>query len=118
MELTGDPLTDALIGPAFDLIAATRDDNPAAVAEAFRTAQTTAAQHSPHCAADTTGLATARALAILLAGMVPDDRRASDLLLWRQHPAEYRELRTAGYTADTAATLAAEWAHSTARGAA
>lgn len=116
MELTGDPLTDALIPAAFDLIAATRAEDADATAAAFDDAHNTLARLSGELADDPTR--TAQALAIVLAGMVPDDRRASDMLLWRKHPAEYRQLRTAGYTADTAATLAAEWAHSTARGAA
>lgn len=51
-------------------------------------------------------LDAARALLILIAAMVPDDRSPGDLLQWHTNPHEYRRLRRAGMDAEHAAACA------------
>jgi hypothetical protein len=52
-------------------------------------------------------LAAARAMVVLLAAMVRDDREPTQLLRWWQNPVEYRRLRASGVDAETAGQLAA-----------
>jgi hypothetical protein len=94
MDLTGDPLTDAVLPAAMAIVWAVREASPVAVAQALTEAITAAGDHSQH------------ALIIVLAAMVPDDLAPSDLLAWRSNPTEYLRLREAGVGAFAAARLA------------
>lgn len=109
-SLTGSPLTDAVIDAAVQLVSAVRDNE--GIEEAIFAAHAAAARVDGLAAHDDSGVISARALAVVLAAMVPDDRQPSDLLAWLRHPDEYRRLRDAGFDADTSAALAAEYAES------
>jgi hypothetical protein len=92
MSLTGDPLTDAVVPAAEQLVDAVRRGDADAVAE-----QLAAVQQR--------GDAGLHALVVVLAAMVPDDRRPSRLLAWLRDPAEYLRLRESGVDSVTALTL-------------
>lgn len=68
---TGHPIGDAVLPAALRLVAAVHDGDPAAI---------TAAIGDAYMAADNDYWMTA--LVIVLAGLVPDDRRPSELLAW------------------------------------
>lgn len=91
-SLTGDPITDALIPAATQLVWAVRCDDPAEVDAALDEVVRLAGQH---------GLC---ALALVLAAMVPDDEPPSRLLGWRADIAEYHRLREGGYNRHDAVT--------------
>ncbi|MEC3977877.1 hypothetical protein [Amycolatopsis sp. H20-H5] len=95
--LTGDRYLDSLVPSAVRLIRAVRQNRPMPIEAVFADAETI--YDRP--------LDAARALVILLAAMVPDDRTAGDLLRWRANPHEYLRLRAAGLNADAAAMHAA-----------
>lgn len=92
MSLTGDPLTDSVVPAAEALVEAVRQGDAAVVAEAFASAQQL-------------GDAGLHALVVVLAAMVPDDRRPSRLLAWLRDPTEYQRLRESGVDSATALTL-------------
>jgi hypothetical protein len=68
---TGHPVGDAVLPAALDLIGAVRDGDPAAITTAIGRAYTDAAH--PYWQT---------ALVVVLAGMVPDGARVSELLAW------------------------------------
>lgn len=86
-RLTGDARTDALLPVAARLVAAARDYDRDLI------------NHLINSTSDVHGLV------IVLAGMVPDDRSAGELLGWLADPDEYNRLRTAGVDSLTATTL-------------
>ncbi|NUR80750.1 MAG: hypothetical protein HOQ21_09940 [Dermatophilaceae bacterium] len=92
MSLTGDPLTDSVLPAAEVLTAAVRRGDAEAVATALN-------------AAGQLGDAGLHALIVVLAAMVPDDRRPSRLLAWLRDPTEYQRLRASGVDSATALTL-------------
>lgn len=107
-SMTGSPLTDAVIEAAVQLVWAVRWQEGAD--EAFWAAQAAAARFDGLAAQDEAGTVSARALALVLAAMVPDDREPSDLLAWMRHRDEYLRLREAGFDADASAAMAGEYA--------
>lgn len=92
MSLTGDPLTDSVVPAAEALVEAVRHADTAAVAEELAAVQQL-------------GDAGLHALVVVLAAMVPDDRRPSRLLAWLSDPEEYHRLRASGVDCATALTL-------------
>jgi DNA-binding CsgD family transcriptional regulator len=107
-SLTGAPLTDAVLPFAAQLIGAVRQGD--LLDDLFWQAHRTAARVDGDAAQDRAGTISARALAIVLAAMVPDDREPSDLLAWMRHPVEYLRLREAGFDAATSAAEASAYA--------
>lgn len=100
MSLTGDPRMDRLIPIAMQLVGAVRTQDQAGVADAFD-----AANRLMPGEAD-------RAIAVLLAAMVPWDKAPSELLAWWVRRADYHKLIAAGVDPATAMTLiegGAEW---------
>lgn len=99
MSLTGDPTTDAMVGPAQRLIWAVRENNGAQITEAF-------AEAARHVGGDM--YRAAAGLAVVLAAMVPDDRSPEELLYWAAGDRTlYLELRTAGLGSSAAAIRSA-----------
>lgn len=96
MSLTGDRRLEALIDPAMVIVRAVHEDNPMHI-EAMITEAVNVYRSEPD------GL---RALVVLLAAMVRDDKTERELLAWFRNPTEYRRLRKAGVDADTAGTMA------------
>lgn len=96
-SLTGDPVTDELVPVAQNLIGAVRDNDPAAVDEAFAAAADILAGRSDPAAA----------LAVVCAAMVPEETSPSQLLLWWRFRAEYDRLVSSGVTPHIARELAA-----------
>lgn len=103
-SLTGDPTTDAVLPAALRLVWAVREDDAseeaAALDEAYASVQQAGLDPSM----------TLHALILTLAGMVPDDRSAAELLTWLRNPSGYIKLRQQGLGADIAASIAAEHA--------
>ncbi|WP_432846013.1 hypothetical protein ACQPXB_36070 [Amycolatopsis sp. CA-161197] len=97
-ELTGDRYLETLVPSAEKLVQAVREDNPMFVEAMLADAEMVYGD----------ALDGARALVVLLAGMVPDDQTAEELLRWRANPAEYQRLRATGVSAREAAELAAQ----------
>lgn len=97
MSLTGDRYLDTLIPSAEKLVRAVRDGSGMHVEAMLADAEM--AYGDP--------LDGARALVVLLAAMVPDDKPATQLLKWRANPHEYLRLRAAGVGSEQAAELAA-----------
>lgn len=94
-SLTGDPVTDALIPAAQQLIGAVRAGDPDAVDEAFAAAiDATGGRCNP-----------AEALAVVLAAMVPDHHTPTYLLKWMAAEAEYQRLVGQGVPPDVARDL-------------
>lgn len=89
MSSTGDPLTDAAVGPAVRLVKSVRKQDAAGVAEILADAH----QAGPDAV---------NALVVVLAAMVPDDVTPTALLSWLADPAEYRRLRACGVSGITA----------------
>ena len=83
-SLTGDPRTDALVGPAVQLAAAAHEHDGNRIASLL---------------AD---IADLHGLVITLAAMVPDDRTPTELLAWLAQPHEYQRLRAEGVDCLTA----------------
>lgn len=102
-SVTGNPITDAVLPAAVNLVWAVRteerDEVEAALKEAHQ-ARLAAGGHGPE-------IETLRTLVVVLAGLVPDDRSPRQLLAWLQNPQEYRQLRHDGYDADIAGSIAA-----------
>ncbi|RSN26533.1 hypothetical protein DMC63_01470 [Streptomyces sp. WAC 05977] len=96
--LTGDRYLETLVPSAEKLVHAVRRDDPMHVDAMLADAEQLYGDP----------LAGARALAVLLAAMVPDDRTADDLLRWHRNPHEYRRLRALGVPAAEAGELAAQ----------
>lgn len=96
-ELTGDRYLETLVPSAEKLIRAVHDERPMHIEAMLADAE------------DLYGdaLTGARALVVLLAAMIPDDRTAAELLRWRKNPHEYRRLRSLGVPAHEAAECAA-----------
>lgn len=95
--LTGDRHLDKLVPSAERLVQAVRTGAAMPIDAAFADAEHVYGNN----------LDAARALVVLLAAMVPDDRTAGELLRWRVNSHEYRRLRAAGITAESAAICAA-----------
>jgi hypothetical protein len=68
--VTDDERADGLLAAAVDLITRVRDDDPRAVQRHL----------------DALDPVEHRDITVLLAAMVPDDRTATELLAWYQHP--------------------------------
>lgn len=94
-SLTGDPITDRLAVVAQQLVGAVTDADPERIDMAFA-----AAAEIVDGRAD-----PAKALAVVLAAMVPDTERASSLLGWWGYRAEYERLVAAGVDARIAREL-------------
>lgn len=92
-SLTGDPELDRLIPSAVRLACGLREWRPEEVAAALDEAAAIA------------GPDAFRALAVLLAAMLPWDRSPADLLAWVSRRSEFEYLREVGVDAATAATL-------------
>lgn len=101
---TGNPVTDAVLPAAVNLVWAVRTEERDEVIAALREAHQARLAAGGH---DHTEAETLRTLVVVLAGMVPDDRSPRQLLAWLQNPTEYRQLRHDGYDADTAGSIAA-----------
>ena len=104
-SITGNPITDAIVPAAVNLVWAVRTEERDEVLAALREA------HQARLAAggnDRSEVETLRTLVVVLAGMVPDDRSPRQLLGWVQNPAEYMRLRHDGYDTDTASAIAME----------
>lgn len=97
MSLTGDKRLDKLVDPAAVIVRAVHDDRAMHVDAMLADAEAVYGNQ----------LDAARAMVVLLAAMVRDDREPAQLLLWWQNPVEYRRLRASGVDAETAAQLAA-----------
>lgn len=95
--LTGDKVTDAVLPAAQRLILAAHAGDHLGVDTAFADAEL--AVGDPTTAA--------KALAVVLAAMCPDDTSPVDALAWRRNPAEYRRLRRVGVSSREAGLLAA-----------
>ncbi|MFF4600588.1 hypothetical protein [Amycolatopsis sp. NPDC001319] len=91
-SLTGIPTLDALIPVAQQLIGAVRTNDADAMDEAFAEAIIATGGTVDPC----------QALAVLLAAMVPDDQRPSELLEWMSVDAGYRLLLGKGILPDIA----------------
>jgi hypothetical protein len=105
ISITGNPITDAVVPAAVNLVWAVRTEERDEVHAALREA------HQARLAAGgavRSEIETLRTLVIVLAGMVPDDRSPRQLLAWLQNPDEYRQLRHDGYDADLAGSIAAQ----------
>lgn len=74
MTTTGHPIGDAVLPAAVQLVGAVRSGDPVEITEAIDWAYQLAGQH-PHWTT---------ALMLVLAGMVPDDKRVSQLLAWSE----------------------------------
>ncbi|RSN65444.1 hypothetical protein DMH01_03445 [Amycolatopsis sp. WAC 04182] len=98
MSITGDKYLDLLVPSAAKLVQAVRNDESMHIEAMLADAEQVYGDP----------LDAARALVILLAAMVPDDRAAEDLLRWHQNPHEYRRLRKAGVGAAEAGVLASQ----------
>lgn len=72
MTSTGHPIGDSVLPSALRLVGAVRMGDPAEITAAIGAAYEAADQH-PYWTT---------ALLLVLAGMVPDDTRASELLAW------------------------------------
>lgn len=92
MSLTGDPLTDSVVPAAEALTSAVKAADVESVAAAL-------------ASVEQLGVESLRALVVVLAAMVPDDRRPSRLLAWLRDPTEYARLRKSGVDSATALTL-------------
>jgi hypothetical protein len=103
-SVTGNPITDAVLPAAVNLVWAVRTEDRDEVLSALREAHQARLAAGGH---DHTEAETLRTLVVVLAGMVPDDRSPRQLLRWLQNPDEYRQLRHDGYDADTAGSIAA-----------
>jgi hypothetical protein len=68
---TGHPVGDRVLPAALDLVGAVRDGDPHAITTAIARAYTDAAHPYWHTA-----------LVLVLAGLVPDDARVTELLAW------------------------------------
>lgn len=97
MTLTGDRYLETLVPSAEKLVQAVHTGQLMHVEAMFADAEMV--YDDP--------LDGARALVILLAAMVPDDKTAAHLLRWRSNPHEYLRLRAAGVSSEQAAELAA-----------
>src|ERR1043166_2247817 len=97
MSLTGDRYLETLVPSAEKLVRAVRDGRGMHVEAMLAEAEM--AYGDP--------LEGARALVVLLAAMVPDDKTATQLLRWHANPHETRRLRAAGVGSEQAAQLAA-----------
>jgi hypothetical protein len=73
MTTTGHPIGDAVLPAALRLVGAVRAGDPVEITEAIGAAYT-AADHGYWMTA----------LVLVLAGMVPDDARPSELLAWNE----------------------------------
>lgn len=94
-SLTGDPVTDALVPIAMRLAGAVRNQDAAAVDEAFADAiLATGGRCDP-----------GQALAVVCAAMVPEESRASTSLLWLSVEAEQARLAAAGVSHTVLAAL-------------
>jgi hypothetical protein len=100
----GEPELDAMLPAAVNLIWAVRTEDADEVATARTDAHNARLNTKP---TDRSEVATLRALIVLLAGLVPDDRSPQQLLRWLRNPQAYRQLRNDGYDADTAGSIAA-----------
>lgn len=96
MNLTGDRYLETLIPSAEKLVQAVHNDKPMHVDAMLADAEMVYGD----------ALGGARALVVLLAAMVPDDKPAVQLLRWRANPHEYHRLRAAGVSSEQAAELA------------
>lgn len=97
-ELTGDRNLETLVPSAEKLIRAVHEERPMHIEAMLADAEMVYGDP----------LTGARALVVLLAAMIPDDKTAAELLAWRKNPHEYRRLRAAGVSAAEAAHLAAQ----------
>lgn len=97
MSLTGDRYLETLVPSAERLVRAVHNGQSMHVEAMLADAEM--AYGDP--------LDGARALVVLLAAMVPDDKTAAQLLRWRANPHEYLRLRAAGVGSEQAAELAA-----------
>jgi hypothetical protein len=97
-ELTGDRYLETLVPSAEKLIQAVRREDLMFVDAMFADAELVYGDP----------LTGARAMAVLLGGMAPDDQPGAELLRWRANPAEYLRLRAAGLSSREAAELAAQ----------
>jgi hypothetical protein len=104
-SITGNPITDAVVPAAVNLVWAVRTEERDEVLAALKEAHQARLAAGGH---DRTEAETLRTLVIVLAGMVPDDRSPRQLLAWLQNPAEYMRLRQDGYDTDTASSIAAQ----------
>lgn len=93
---TGDPRLDKLLPLADRLVRAAHNNHRLGIDTALVDAE--AIYGDP--------VTAARALAVLLAAMCPDDSDADELLSWRRNPEEYRRLRGLNVSAAEARTLA------------
>lgn len=93
--LTGDPVTDRLVGPAMRLVGGVRTYDPVEIEAAFTDA-----------AAVLDGQAdAARALATVLAAFIPWNRTPNELLGWLSRGPEFERLRDAGIDPSIAADI-------------
>jgi hypothetical protein len=88
---------DALIEPAMVIVRAVHEDNAMHIDAMLSDAERVYGD----------ALQGARAMVVLLAAMVRDDRTEKELLAWFRNPVEYRRLRAAGVNAETAGQMAA-----------
>jgi hypothetical protein len=95
--MTGDRYLEKLVPSAEKLVQAVRNDEHMHVEAMLADAEELYGD----------ALDGTRALVILLAAMVPDDKTATQLLRWRANPHEYLRLRGAGVGSEHAAELAA-----------
>jgi hypothetical protein len=102
-SITGNPITDAVVPAAINLVWAVRTEERDEVLAALKEAHQARLAAGGH---DHSEIETLRTLVIVLAGMVPDDRSPRQLLAWLQNPAEYMRLRHDGYDTDTAGSIA------------
>ena len=93
MSLTGDPLTDALVPAALSLAWDVKLRDRDQITETLAGV------------VDEFGTLGLRALCVVLAAMIRDDRSAEHMLTWLQDPEEYLRLRENGVETDTALTV-------------
>lgn len=89
-SLTGDQITDSVIGHASQIVRAVREYNADTIAATLAAVQ------------DQAGMRGVHALLLVLAAMVPDDTPPAPLLAWLADPDEYRRLRARGVSSITA----------------
>jgi hypothetical protein len=89
-SITGDRITDGMVGRAAQIVCAVRQHDAATIAETLAAVQQQAGMRGVH------------ALLLVLAAMVPDDTPPAPLLAWLADPDEYRRLRARGVSSITA----------------
>jgi hypothetical protein len=89
-SITGDRITDGMVGRAAQIVRAVRQHDAATIAETLAAVQQQAGMRGVH------------ALLLVLAAMVPDDTPPAPLLAWLADPDEYRRLRARGVSSITA----------------